>query len=989
MIVKVCQYQAHQPSGERLIQVFQPGEMEKAAFFFGMGKTAAPLLPSVRDLLERLKPSPSKIYLLVNALGAGEYWSSNINGDWFGESSLIHKGPVYGYETFLTAGVYHHHCFPADTPVLMSDRTRKSINSVKCGDIVETLQGPKPVTSVMHRHYRGRGISLRLRGEFEELVGTYDHPVLMYRRDQIHCKHKYNRLTRSNHEKHCNEFANLVGEPEYVSMSSVLPGDYLVFPKPKHGKVSVPAHFARLVGWLASEGNLGARGLIQFSFGEDNRVDIEAVTKCLQDNGLHVTKTPMPQYHRIQLASCSIKLHEKLVTYVSGTFSNKTLTSKVLSWNKECLLHMLGAYIDGDGHIPSTGRNRGQLRIRSSSPQMLRILSDVIRSLDVPATTQWDIQPGIMISPTNGKEYNHGGSGVVAVSAAFSSLVAKNSRKIVDLKCKHVYDKLFGDACLVQVTETSEVDLNEDVFNLEVAGPNHFVAGEVVVHNCNKDQAKSLGNVLLSVWHDQMKRVELVVEFDRDKAARFGAISVCDKIDQGIFPDVSMGCRVPYDNCVVCTDWPRYEAAKATFDPARHKSPGDAVLEEHKKRSIRGVSITRMDYCDHLRKSLNKILPDGRKVYAINDYPRFFDISFVFIGADKTAKVMAKLASAEKQETIPSWRVAEDEGYLPDVEGQMEKAAHVTKLPDGSGFFTGTVGTKNPVGHLKPRAKVAEIKAGEIVKDVTPSQFGGKAVPARPDLPDEVLDRLGSSDLSEAISTPAMMGMLLKPREFQRITIIHMGNKPLADELDRHSMVFGPTDDVESPGEMGPDRMSDMLKKILLPFMEDKSFLEPIAKRRVVRITIMGGPKGPEEGEKIASSDRFLLKIAAAYNGYLQEFAHCLHDIPDVINSDTTLWNKVYGQGLGDEFCKTAAEVGPVLGAMGAAEILSALADYKRRKADSKGDQVGFLTDLIAEHPHILAALAGMGMLHAEGSSLPGDLIAKLTRTAEKVITPR
>jgi len=615
MIIKVCQYQAHQPSGERLIQVFQPGDMDKAAAFFGMGKTAAPLLPSVKSLLENIKSSPRKIVILVNALGAGEYWGSNINGDYFPEVALLHKGSDYGYETFRTAGLFKHHV--------------------------------------------------------------------------------------------------------------------------------------------------------------------------------------------------------------------------------------------------------------------------------------------------------------------------------------------------------------------------------------NKDPSRSFGTILLSVWNDMMKRVELVIEIDRDKAFEVGAVDVCDKIDQGIFPDVSMGCKVPYDLCSYCTDWKRYETAKATFDPHVHKSIADAVLAVHKQQPIRGISVTRNDYCEHLRKALNKIMPNGVKNYAINDYPRFFDISVVFIGADKTAKVMAKLASVGAGEAVPSWRVAEDEGYLPDVEEQMEKAAHAVELPDGSGFFTGTVDTKKPIGHLKPRAKVAEIKSGEIEKDITPSQFGGKAVSARPDLPNEVLDRLGSSDLSEALSTPAMMGMLLKPREFQRITIIHMGNKPLADELDRHSMVFGPTDDVESPGEMGSEHMSDVLKKILLPFMEDKSFLEPIAKRRMVRITIMGGPKGEPEDEKIASSDRFLLKIAASYNGYLQELAHCLHEIPYAISSDTTLWNKVYGQGLGDMFCKTASEVGPVLGAMGAAEILSALAAYKRRQADQKGDQVGFLTDLAAEHPHILAALAGLGMLHSEGSSLPGDLIARLTRMGEKIVTPR
>ena len=611
MIIKVCQYQAHQPSGERLIHIFQPGDIEKAAAFFGMGKTAAPLLPSVKSLLENIKPNPRKIVILVNALGAGEYWGSNINGDYFPEVALLHKGADYGYETFRTAGLFKHHV--------------------------------------------------------------------------------------------------------------------------------------------------------------------------------------------------------------------------------------------------------------------------------------------------------------------------------------------------------------------------------------NKDPSRSFGIILLSVWNDSMKRVELVIEIDRDKAFEVGAIDVCDKLDQGIFPDVSMGCKVPYDLCSYCTDWKRYEEAKSTFDPHVHKSVADAVLVVHKHKPIRGISVTRNDYCEHLRKALNKIMSNGIKNYAINDYPRFFDLSVVFIGADKTAKVMAKLASVGV--AVPSWRVAEDEGYLPDVEEQMEKAAHVTELPDGSGFFTATVPTKKSPGRLVPIAKVAEIKAGEIEKDITPSQFGGKAIPAKPDLPNEVLDRLGSSDLGEALSTPTMMGMLLKPREFQRITIIHMGNKPLADELDRHSMVFAPTAEVESPGDMGPDHMNDVLKKILLPFMEGRSFLEPVAKRRVIRITVMGGPKGEPEGEKIASSDRFLLKISAAYNGYLQQVAHCLHEIPDVINSDTTLWSAVHSRGLGDELCKTAANVGPVLGAVGAGELLSSLADYERRQSERKGDQVSFLTDLIAQHPHILAALAGMGMLHAEGSSLPTDLIAKLTSMGKRVAT--
>ena len=75
-----------------------------------MDKVASPFLPEIRTYIDGLKPNPNSIYALVNALGAYEYWSSNINGDAFEEEFLIHRGPVYGYETFkVYAKPFMHH----------------------------------------------------------------------------------------------------------------------------------------------------------------------------------------------------------------------------------------------------------------------------------------------------------------------------------------------------------------------------------------------------------------------------------------------------------------------------------------------------------------------------------------------------------------------------------------------------------------------------------------------------------------------------------------------------------------------------------------------------------------------------------------------------------------------------------------------------------------------------------------------------------------
>jgi hypothetical protein len=638
MIVKVCQFKARREQGERLVEIFQPGEMEKAAEFFSMGKTAAPMLPQVQAYLDKLKPDSQRIYVLVNALGAGEFWGSNINGDYFPEASLIHKGPVYGYETFYGAFPYKHHV--------------------------------------------------------------------------------------------------------------------------------------------------------------------------------------------------------------------------------------------------------------------------------------------------------------------------------------------------------------------------------------NKDPSKAFGKVELAAWNDAMKRVELVVMIDRKRAEMFGATDVCDKLDHGLFPDVSMGCKVPYDLCSKCLDWKKYRQAQATFDPSRHRSVGVAVLEFHKKNPIRGLSVTRNDYCEHLKGMLNKILADGTKIYAINDYPRFFDISFVFIGADKTAKVMAKLAMAHtggrKYVTIPSWLVAEEMGYeQPSTEKSFEKAAAVPSLWSTShpgrkkvrevwselltgkriaSLHSGSQGKekRSAIDIVRDRLrekKASQRKGAEIIKDVKPSQFGSKAVPLednRPDLPDEVLDQLGKGDLSEALSTPTTMGMILKPREFQRITIIRLGKKPLADQLDRDGEVIPPTDESDTSIPLGSGHFSSMLKRLLLPMMEDRSMLEPIARRRVVRITICGAPKADDGEGKEAEETPFLQKISAAYNGYLDRIGDCLVDAGAIVDADPDLWETVHRSGLADGFEKTAAGVNPavVLGAVGGAFALSRWAAHQQRRAmmGARGP-TGALINLAAENPKTLMVMAGMGALHQQGSQIPRRLV--------------
>ena len=126
-------------------------------------------------------------------------------------------------------------------------------------------------------------------------------------------------------------------------------------------------------------------------------------------------------------------------------------------------------------------------------------------------------------------------------------------------------------------------------------------------HHVNKDPARAYGEkVTLSAYDPVMHRVLLIVRIDDSKCS-----DILNDLANGHYWDVSMGCKVPWDECSIC----------------------------------RNRAKNRREYCPHLRYQMNKILPDGRRVFAYNHLPKFFDISFVTIGAEKASHILKKVAS--------------------------------------------------------------------------------------------------------------------------------------------------------------------------------------------------------------------------------------------------------------------------------------------------------------------------------------------------------
>lgn len=151
--------------------------------------------------------------------------------------------------------------------------------------------------------------------------------------------------------------------------------------------------------------------------------------------------------------------------------------------------------------------------------------------------------------------------------------------------------------------------------------------GKVFVEHDSSDPSKAIGKIVKTFYNHDMHRVELIIAIDKNKGKKF-----IDKFDDGERLYVSMGCRVKYDKCSIC-------------DNVAFKS--------------------RSEYCVHGKTQLNKILPDGRKVYRINYAPVFYDISIVKNPADKTAFFLSKVASEKNVEFNPE--IVIKHAYMLDV----------------------------------------------------------------------------------------------------------------------------------------------------------------------------------------------------------------------------------------------------------------------------------------------------------------------------------
>lgn len=188
----------------------------------------------IASFLESFKPNPGFTYLHVIAMGAGEYYGCNVNGDYFPEKDLIARhhtfveqakvfkehdnkptSPSFGNVVFSWYNPKMHRvelilaldkikgeefirrqdageqlevsmgCFPAGTLITMADGSQKPIETVAPGECVRTHMGrPRKVVTAMTHRYTGKMYTFTISATpnipEHTITATQEHPILVY-----------------------------------------------------------------------------------------------------------------------------------------------------------------------------------------------------------------------------------------------------------------------------------------------------------------------------------------------------------------------------------------------------------------------------------------------------------------------------------------------------------------------------------------------------------------------------------------------------------------------------------------------------------------------------------------------------------------------------------------------------------------------------------------------------------------------------------------
>ncbi len=440
-------------------------------------------------------------------------------------------------------------CFLPGTPVTMADGTRLPIEEVRPGAMVLTHKGR--TREVLNQQIRGGRWQMRrvkVKGVPDAIEATGTHPFYVLRpssfcgcgcgealstkdADPVRRMTKRfknghdKRLLNPNGSYSLDKFKSLHDQiaeiralkVEKVRADELRVGDYVVFPKLDTGVVDDPGTAkARLLGYFVAEGSfLKSKGVpteVQFNFSlEERNTFVEEVLGLLRDE--FPGCAPWVQDRKDQNTTTVHVSGKDIAAWFKqhgGEYSHqKRLSLGAMQWSVESQKHLLGAWLNGDGHKHSGGHAVGT----TTSYDLMCQLHTLAVRCGIPVWV--DCVFGgktvtIAEAVVNGQSLRHDETGKLAAfnvyfpqsaSATLHGVSAKAPREGSRKKTRHL--RVLDDKVIFPITEIESFVYEGFVHDIEVEEDHSYQVFGFGVSNCSVEftTCTKCGNVAEDETH--------------------------------------------------------------------------------------------------------------------------------------------------------------------------------------------------------------------------------------------------------------------------------------------------------------------------------------------------------------------------------------------------------------------------------------------------------------------------------------------------------
>lgn len=432
-------------------------------------------------------------------------WGEGLIKDWLNDENSAGKKNLYNImsEPLLEELIAYNdvgnfdRCLTKGT-LITTDKGDVPIEEIRIGDLVLTDKGNyKPVTWTDKHVHDGNIVTLQYSGDYQKLICTDNHPILVKYTDKL--SHK---------------FRNLNSLRENFLRADQLNYKYQFALVPKRSIESKPRtindRMLYLLGWIMGDGYCNPKSNeVKITYQLDQLKCAEQCKQIIEefDDSVPCKIVKDKSKNCYRLFAYSKKLH-KLATNFGCIPNNKKINYAVYNNHVDLIPFVLGL-LEADGHqkynVNYDGSNRNAIEIATIYEELLRQVRQILIDNGIYSTIR-------EIKPRNGKRQVNlqiNGEYVHKLLDYYSYDEPNSSYPIFSYKFKQIEYKYTKSVCLqdsrgfwVPIKLLEGKETTDTVYNIEVQDDHTYVANGIVTHNC-------MALIQVMIYREQLYNVKV------------------------------------------------------------------------------------------------------------------------------------------------------------------------------------------------------------------------------------------------------------------------------------------------------------------------------------------------------------------------------------------------------------------------------------------------------------------------------------------------